>query len=96
MNTVREVDLQLAPAARTIVNHLIDRRRTKSLTRIAILLRATRGADVRIEHVKVTRLVFAVTNRGMVNVSQLVESNLAVKLQGPVALLDIISSVTVR
>ena len=51
-----------------VVNHFIDRRRTETLARISVLLRTARRTNVRIENVKMAGLVFAMANRGVVNV----------------------------
>ena len=80
MHTVREIDLKAASFA--VLHHFVYSGRTEKLTRVAVFIRATRMANIGLQDVQVTRLVFVVRSPGMVYVRQFVESQLAVKEDG--------------
>src|SRR5437879_2366632 len=80
---------------RSQLNHFIDGRGAKALTRIAILFGTTRGADIHVQHVQVRRLVFIVRDRGMIYISHFIESELAVEAKSLVTLRRIVSVITV-
>ena len=92
---VREVYLQTPASVAAILNHFIDSRRTKPLAGIAVLFGATCRADVRVEHVQVDRLVFVMAHRRVVNVGELVESQLAVETEIFISLLEVVVAVAV-
>ena len=78
MHTVGRVQPQLfAPFG---FDHLIDRRRTKILARVAVLGYAAVGANVSILDQQVDGLVFLVAGAGVVDVGHLVEGQRAVGL----------------
>ena len=77
MDAVGKIDLQ-ALAALAVLDHFVDRGRTEELAWIAVFVRAARVTNIRLEDVEVARLIFIVSGAGIVDIRQLVESQLAV------------------
>ncbi len=74
VNTVGKIDFQFAPVGFRVVFHFVNRRRTETLTRIAVFFGAARRADVRVENVQMRRLIFVMRDSGVINVGNFVES----------------------
>jgi hypothetical protein len=62
-----------------IVSHFIDGGGTKALAGIPVFFSATRGANVCVQHVQVSRLIFIVSDRRMIDIGDLIESKFVVE-----------------
>src|SRR4029077_16363189 len=83
MNAVRWIQADaLAAGLWGVLDHLIDASRTKILARVAEFFHAAAIADVGVVNHKMRRLVFFMFRARVVEVGELVESDLAVASSG--------------
>src|SRR5439155_22404898 len=88
MHAIREVNFQTEPFCFTgdrravdLPRHLIDSRGAKILARISVLFHAPRNANIGIENMQMTWLVFVVARTGMVDVGKAIESEFTVSVK---------------
>ena len=84
MDAIRRIQADaLAVGLRGVLDHLIDVGRTEILAGVAELFHATRVADVGVVNDEMRGLVFFMFRAGVIEICELVESELAVALAGP-------------
>jgi hypothetical protein len=77
VHAVGKIDLQASRIP--VLNHFVHGSGTEELAWIAIFVRASGMANVGLQDLQVTGLVFVVRSAGIVNVRQLVKRQLAVE-----------------